>query len=104
MIIKSVNAETLKRWMDNNEAILIDVREPVEHSEEKIMGASLIPLAIVTKTKLPENAGKKIVIHCRSGKRSAMACEKLLIEDAALDLYNLEGGILAWRQAGLPVK
>lgn len=104
MIIKSVNAETLKLWMDNNEAVLIDVREPVEHNEEKIVGASLIPLAIVTKARLPENAGKKIVIHCRSGKRSAMACEKLLIEDITLDLYNLEGGILAWRQAGLPIK
>ncbi|MCL4149363.1 UNVERIFIED_CONTAM: hypothetical protein GTU68_067130 [Idotea baltica] len=51
---------------------------------------------------LPEHKHKKLVIHCQAGKRSMMACEKLA--DAPFDVWNLEGGILAWKDAGLPVK
>ncbi len=98
MPIKNIDITTLKKWMDLNEVVIIDVREPSEHAEICIPETILIPLATVCKDKLPTNHNKKMVIHCRSGKRSQDACEKLLSEDPSLELYNLEGGILAWAE------
>jgi len=100
MPIKTIDSATLKSWMDRGEAIVVDVREPAEHAAEKIQGATLLPLGTVNKAALPESGGKKLVIHCRSGKRSMNACEKLLAEDPNLEIYNLEGGISAWGAAG----
>lgn len=104
MPIESVNAATLKQWLDNGEAVLVDVREPAEHAAEHIAGAMLVPLGTVCQQRLPECAGKKLVIHCRKGGRGGSACEKLLQESPSLIVYNLEGGITAWQEAGLPVE
>lgn len=103
MALKTVDANTLKRWLDSGEAVLVDVREPAEHAAEKIPGAVLMPLAGVSKRTLPACAGKKLVIHCLKGGRGGSACQKLLAEDPALEIYNLEGGISAWREAGFGV-
>lgn len=104
MPIKNIDAKTLKKWLENNDAIVVDVREPAEHESEKIDGAKLVPLATVCKNALPKSENKKLIIHCRSGKRSMMACEKLLAEDADLEIYNLEGGISAWISEGCHIK
>lgn len=104
MPIRSIDAGTLKRWLDNGDAVVIDVREPAEHAAEKIGGAMLLPLSSVCKQAMPLSGSKKLVIHCRSGKRSTNACEKLLAEDPNLEIYNLEGGISAWSAAGHPVQ
>ncbi len=100
MPMKTVDAATLKRWIASGEAVVVDVREPAEHAAENIHGARLVPLSTVTKSAIPCCEGKKLVIHCRSGKRSTSACEKLLAEDPNLEVYNLEGGISAWGAAG----
>ncbi len=104
MPIKTIDANTLKHWMEAGEAVVVDVREPAEHAAENIPGAKLIPLATINKSILPEYSGKKLVIHCRSGKRSTNACEKLLTEDPNLEIYNLEGGISAWGALGNELK
>lgn len=103
MTLKTIDAKTLKTWLDNNEAVLVDVREPAEHAAENIKGATLLPLGSVKKLALPPCSGKKLVIHCRKGGRGGSACEKLLAEDPSLDIYNLEGGIEAWNNAGLTI-
>ena len=95
MPIKTVDAPTLRKWIENDEAILIDVRETAEHQAGTIPGAVLMPLLTVSKERLPP-VNKKIVVYCRSGIRSQHACGQLLNEDPQLDLYNLEGGIMAW--------
>ena len=100
--MKNINPTELKKRLDNNEILLIDVREPIEHKNEHIEGSCLIPLNEINVKKLPSTK-KPIVIHCGCGQRSANACEKLLAEDPALDLYSLEGGIIAWQQAGFNV-
>ncbi len=100
MTIKNIDAKTLKKWLESNEAVVVDVREPMEHKAEKISGSNLLPLANVRKSSLPQCQNKKLVIHCKSGKRSQMACQKLLSEDPNLEIYNLEGGISAWSAAG----
>lgn len=104
MPIKTIDAKTLKTWLDQGDAMLVDVREPGEHSAERISGATLLPLGKVCKDALPKHAGKKLVLHCKAGKRGAAACEKLLAAEPDLEIYNLEGGIDAWADSGQPVK
>ena len=65
MTIKNIDAKTLKNWLDNDQAILIDVRQPAEHRSQKIEKAKLIPLDEICKEKLPEIGNKKLVIHCQ---------------------------------------
>jgi len=103
-MIKSIAAPQLKEWLDNNQAVLIDVREPAEYKAEHISGVVLMPLASITQNQLPSNTGKKLVFQCRSGKRGSMACEKILGLGTATDVYNLDGGIMAWTQAGYDVE
>jgi rhodanese-related sulfurtransferase len=102
-MVKSVDVQTLRQWIEAGEAVVLDVREPAEHAAENIQGAELLPLGQVSTSRLPNHAGKKLVIHCRSGMRGSRACEQLLSENPGLEVYNLEGGIAAWGQAGHPV-
>lgn len=104
MSVKNIDAKTLKKWLANNEAVVVDVREPAEHEAEKIHGSNLLPLANVCKNSLPSCENKKLVLHCRGGKRSLSACQKLISEDPNLEIYNLEGGISAWSAEGCEIK
>jgi len=101
--MKTITALELKKRLDKDEVLLVDVREPAEHRSESIDGACLIPLGEISIDKLPSTK-RPIVIHCRSGKRSADACSKLLASTPSLDVASLEGGIIAWSQAGFNVK
>lgn len=104
MPIQPIDANTAKAWFENSEAIIIDVREPSEHGAQAIPGATLLPLRKVCTSELPKCSGKKIILHCKTGRRGTNACEKLLAEDPNLELYHLEGGIDAWQQAGYDVQ
>ena len=102
--MRSVNAATLKLWLENNEAVLVDVREPAEYRAAHIKQAKLIPLSTLTIESVPLCAGKKLVIHCHKGGRSTAACQKLLAANSDTDLYSLEGGLEAWVKEGLPTQ
>lgn len=94
-----IDAQNLKAEMDMGRVLLVDVREPSEHAGERIPGASLLPLSKFDPSQLPETSGKKLILHCHSGNRSAQAGRKLL--DAGWDtVCHLQGGIMAWREAG----
>jgi len=101
---KTIDAKTLKQWLERGEAVPVDVREPAEHRAQCIEGAKLLPLSNVRASSLPARMGKKLVIHCLKGGRGSQACEKLLAEDPSLEIYNLEGGLNAWGTAGFPIK
>jgi rhodanese-related sulfurtransferase len=101
---QTVTPATLKTWLDNNQAVLVDVREPAEFASEHIAGATLLPLGRVGSAALPAFAGRKLVITCRKGGRGQAACEQLRKNFGAATIYNLEGGIEAWEKAGLPLK
>jgi len=103
MSVKNIDAKTLKKCIENNEAVLVDVREPSEHEAKKIYGSNLLPLSNVCKSSLPKHENKKLVLYCHSGKRSMSACQKLISEDSGLEIYNLEGGILSWSSEGCEI-
>lgn len=93
--MNSITAAELKAWRNTQKQhVLIDVREPYEYDEVNIQG-QLIPLAEVIdrKSEIPEHV--PVVVHCRSGKRSATAI-KALEALGYTNLINLEGGILAF--------
>ncbi|ABI65910.1 MULTISPECIES: rhodanese family protein [Maricaulis] len=82
---------------------LIDVREPGEHASERIPEALLVPLSRFRPGEIPEGEGCAVVLHCRSGVRSARAldmCRSQGIELAG----HMRGGILKWKAAGLPTE
>ncbi len=101
--MKTITANDLKNYLDQDSMLLIDVREPAEHRTESIENSCLIPLAEISVEKLPSRS-RPIVIYCRSGKRSSEACKKLLAQDPTLNLYSLEGGIIAWKEAGSNIR
>lgn len=97
----TITVHQLKERLDNGEKLLlIDCREPAEYEEYNI-GATLIPLGDIQNGTLGPLEGKKeeeVIIHCRSGKRSAAAC--LHLETLGFKkTVNVEGGILAWKEA-----
>lgn len=102
--MKTINPQTAKAWLTNNEAILIDVREPAEFKAIHIAGAHLIPVGDIDNNKLPPFSHKKIIVHCKLGMRGKTACQKLLDNNPDLEIYNMEGGIMAWEKAGFEVE
>lgn len=94
--MKEVTVQELKEMMDNNEDFqLIDVRESHEYDIANING-ELIPLNQVPFAQDKISKDKKVVVHCRSGARSAQAIKALEDRFGYENLYNLKGGILAW--------
>jgi rhodanese-related sulfurtransferase len=101
--LQEVDAPTLKGWMERGEAILIDVRESAEYAAERIPGARLIPLSTFAPAQVRVEAGKKLVLHCVMGARSAQAGQKLL-EAGFVEVYNLREGLRAWKEAGYAIE
>lgn len=99
--IKEIDANTLKSWLDAGECELLDVREPGEHARESIPGARLVPLGGLDVEKLRPAPGRRFVLHCASGARSARGAA--LLAKGGVEVAHLSGGLAAWRSAGLPV-
>jgi len=94
--VSKITVEELSFMMKKNDDFqLIDVREPFELEISSIGGLN-IPLADIPDNLAKIAPDKKIVVYCRSGKRSASAIEYLLEARGHNNLYNLEGGILDW--------
>lgn len=89
------------RALERGEICLIDVREPGEFAQQRISGALLFPLSTFNARFLP-TGGRPIVFCCGTGKRSAAAFE-MARRDGVAVRSHLDGGLLAWRGAGLPV-
>lgn len=101
--IKNIDVNTLKSLLDQNQVILVDVREPGEYASERIEGATLKPLSTFDCSTLPKESGKLIVLQCQSGNRSNQAAQKLVTEGAS-EVVQLAGGLNAWKDAGLPIQ
>lgn len=94
-VLQEISATALKEMMDAGEDfLLLDVREPHEYEDANLGGLSL-PLKTLSANLDKIGRDKKIVVHCHSGQRSKQAIQ-LLQEQGYENLYNLQGGILAW--------
>ena len=98
MSLPTISPADAKRLLDQG-AKLIDIRGREEHARERIPGAESLPVESLVKL----NGDSRVAIfHCRSGQRTAMNAAKLA-EAASCEAYIVEGGIEAWKKAGLPV-
>ncbi|MEM6265170.1 MAG: molybdopterin-synthase adenylyltransferase MoeB [Bacteroidota bacterium] len=94
--VKEISVQELKKWQDGEQDFqLIDVREPHEYEIVQING-KLIPLGTVSDHADEIARDKPVVIHCRSGVRSAKAIRELENSFGFENLHNLRGGVLAY--------
>lgn len=84
-------------------AILVDIREIDEHAREHIPGARSRPLDKALTEGVTEPGDRAIIFHCRSGARTLTNMDRLAVAAGDCEAFLLEGGLEAWRRAGLPV-
>lgn len=98
----NVSVQTVYDIMDDPDVYLLDVREVYEYNEGHIPGITLLPLGELPNRLSEIPTDKQVIVTCRSGNRSQQAVNFLL--DQGFDnVHNMDGGILAWEAAGLPV-
>ena len=84
-------------------ALVLDVREPHEFAEGRVPGSLLVPLASVPSRADEFAKDEPVYIVCRSGNRSLVAAEGLVAAGYS-DVRNVQGGMIAWEGAGLPIE
>ncbi len=90
--------------LNNEDVVLLDVREPAETASGKIAKSIQIPVASVAQRigELEKHKDKHVIVYCKTGQRSGLACRQL--NKAGFDkVYSLSGGIQAWQEAHLPI-
>jgi rhodanese-related sulfurtransferase len=98
----TIPAAELAARLARGQVVLVDVRTPEEFAAGHIAGAVNLPLDGFDPKALPREAGKETVLYCRSGRRSAAAAEQIVAAGLS-PTRQLEGGILSWEAAGLPL-
>ena len=103
MALKTITPQEAKKLMDDG-AKLVDIREKDEHAREKIPQSINVAVSRLNEEKIIPNEKNIIIFHCRSGMRTMQNASKLKdsVGDAC-EAYIVEGGIDAWKKAGLPV-
>lgn len=102
--LKKIDPQSAVQLMNRRHAMLIDVRDATEVLTGKIAQAKHIPLADLEGriSELSKQKEKPVIVYCQSGARSAAACT-LLQKNGFTEVYSLDGGLLAWEKAALPV-
>lgn len=90
--------------MNNEDVVVLDVREPSETAGGKIAKAIQIPVGSVEQRigELEKHKNKTLLVYCKTGARSGLACKELS-KKGFEKVYSLNGGMLAWQDAHLPV-
>ena len=103
-VINEIDSCTVLAGLDAGDVVLVDVRETVEYEAEHIPGPLLCPLSTFEPELFPSFPGKRVIIHCAVGKRSAAACKQLQQAGYGQAVLNLAGGIGEWKAAGCPTE
>jgi rhodanese-related sulfurtransferase len=102
-MLRTIAPREAARLIREEGATLVDVREPDEQARARIPGAHSLPLSRLGQGEIPVERGRAVLFHCRSGARTAGAAAALAAKAGGCDAFIVEGGIEAWRRAGLPV-
>lgn len=101
-----VSPEQAVPIINQQDAVILDVREQKELEQTgKISDAHHIPLGNLSKSDasaLGGDTSKPIIVVCRTGNRSAMACGRLK-KLGFINVYNLKGGVTSWHKSGFPL-
>lgn len=98
---EDVSPDEVRRLLDEDAIVLIDVREPYEHEAGRIEGALHVEIPNLTAAAAELDQERPVVFYCRSGARSAMTTQAF--RASGFTAYNLTGGLLAWVAKGLPI-
>jgi queuine tRNA-ribosyltransferase len=97
----SVSAEQAAKQLRSSKVRILDVRKPDEYDAGHIAGAQNIPLGSLRDHTDALSQRVRYIAVCRSGARSSRATKYL--RRAGLEVVNLEGGMVSWERAGLPI-
>jgi rhodanese-related sulfurtransferase len=92
------------QMMNNEDVVVLDVREPSETAGGKIAKAVQIPAGAV-KTRIGElekHKDKTLLVYCKTGARAGAACKELG-KNGFSKVFSLNGGLMAWQEAHLPI-
>ena len=98
---ESLGVDDFQTFIADENVQLLDVRSREEYEEGHIAGATLVDVndsAFVDNAMAVLDAQRPVAVYCRSGRRSARAAS--LLSSQGLAVTNLEGGVLAWQDAG----
>ncbi len=103
MSVRTVSPAEARKLVGEG-AILVDIREPDERAREKIPGTAHLPVSRLDAAT-PTWQGKTVIFHCRSGARTQGNAARLAAWlGAGCEPCVMEGGLDAWKKAGLPVE
>ena len=101
-MLPKISPAEARRLLDQG-AILVDIREADEHARERVAGAHHLPLSRLDEANLALHDGKPVIFHCRGGARTLGNAARLARKAGDCRAFVIDGGIDAWKQAGLPV-
>ncbi|MGB5277431.1 MAG: rhodanese-like domain-containing protein [Gammaproteobacteria bacterium] len=92
------------RLMNNDDAVVLDVRESADFNNGHIKNAKNVPMSSLKGQidSLTKHKDKPVLAYCRSGNLSGKAC-RMLKHSGFSNVHNLAGGILSWQDANLPL-
>lgn len=109
--IENLGVDAVEHELDSGDAVLVDIREADElETNGRIPGSVHLPRGMLEfyadptspYHRDPLDPSKRVILHCASGGRSALAAKTL--RDMGYDrIAHLDGGITAWKEAGKPV-
>lgn len=100
-MIPAISPSMLRQRLEAGTAVMIDIREPDEFARERIAGARPVPLSAFEQHSIDREDGKAFVFVCRTGNRTTSHAARFVQKDLG-EIYQLAGGIDAWKKAGLP--
>jgi rhodanese-related sulfurtransferase len=100
-MFRNLTPDEFEKGIAQADAIIIDVRTPMEYNEGHIKNAKLIDISDSDFESQIEklDKSKAYYVYCRSGGRSSSASQ-IMIEKGFTKVYNLRGGIIAWANSG----
>jgi len=102
--VPQLNVNDAVRLMNDDDVVVLDVRESSEYSAGHIRDSIHIPIGALSKrvNELEKYKNKKILAYCRSGNRSNTAC-RTLSKQGFENVNNMSGGVISWSAANLPL-
>lgn len=99
-----LNAAETVRLLNDDDTVIVDVREDKELSSGKIKGAKHIPISTFATrvSELNQHKQDNILVYCGTGNRSSHACS-ILVKEGFEKISNLAGGLISWKSANLPL-
>jgi rhodanese-related sulfurtransferase len=101
--VKEVSPSEATRLLNHEQATLIDMRTDKDYREGHILNAINVPASDgEIPAALEKHRERPVIVYCQRGQRSKALCNKLS-KQGFESVYNLQGGVLAWQKADLPL-